>query len=50
MRFTIEIEDEFLEVLDSLSELVFDQPVCSPEEALEVAIFTHLQFQRTHST
>ena len=50
MQFTIEIEDDFLGVLDTLSELVLDQPVCSPEEALEVAIFTHLQFQRTHST
>lgn len=50
MHFTIEIEEEFLGTLDSLSELVLDQPVCSPEEALEVAIFTHLQFQRTHST
>ena len=50
MLFTVEIEDEFLDTLDTLSELVLDQPVCSPEEALEVAIFTHLQFQRTHST
>lgn len=50
MEFTIEIEDEYLEVLDSLSEIVFDQPISSPEEALELAIFTHLQFQRTHST
>ena len=50
MQFTIEIEDDFLDTLDSLSELVFDQPVTSPEEALEVAIFTHLQFQRTNST
>lgn len=50
MHFNIEIEDDFLEVLDSLSELVLDQPVCSPEEALEVAIFTHLQFQRDNST
>lgn len=50
MRFTLEIEDDFLEVLDALSELVLDQPICSPEEALETAIFTHLKFQRTHRT
>jgi predicted transcriptional regulator len=50
MRFTLKIEDEFLDVLDSLAELVLDQPVCSAEEALEVAIFTHLQFQRTRSS
>jgi hypothetical protein len=49
MLFTLEIEDEFLEVLDSLSELVLDQPVCSAEDALEVAIFTHLRFQRENS-
>lgn len=50
MLFTLEIEDEFLEVLDELAELVLDQPVTSAEEALEVAIFTHLQFQRDNST
>ena len=50
MLFTLEIEDDFLDTLDSLSELVLVQPVCSPEEALEVAIFAHLQFQRDHST
>lgn len=50
MHFTIEIEDEFLDTLDELAELVLGQPVCSPEEALEVAIFAHLQFQRTQCT
>jgi predicted transcriptional regulator len=50
MHFTLDIEDDFLDTLDELAELVLRQPVCSPEEALEVAIFTHLQFQRDHRT
>ena len=47
MRFILELEDEFLDTLDDLAELVLRQPVSTPEEALEVAIFTHLLFQRT---
>lgn len=50
MLFTVEIEDEFLSTLDELAELVLCQPVCSAEEALEVAIFAHLRFQRDNST
>ena len=47
MRFILELEEEWLEVLDALTEALLRQPVSTPEEALEVAIFTHLLFQRT---
>ena len=45
MRFTIEIDEDWLETLTTLTELVLNQEVSSPEEALEKAIFTQIEHQ-----
>lgn len=49
MRFTIEVSEEWLDALESLTELVLKQPTCSPEEALERAIFEQIEEQRSRS-
>ncbi|MCG3771940.1 MAG: hypothetical protein JW384_03139 [Nitrosomonadaceae bacterium] len=47
MRFVIEVGEEWLEALDRLTEVVLRQPTCSPEEALESAIFEQIKDSRT---
>ncbi|MBI4487498.1 MAG: hypothetical protein HY694_00300 [Deltaproteobacteria bacterium] len=46
MRFIIEVDKEWLDALEHLIELVLKQPTCSPEEALERAIFEQIEKQR----
>ena len=47
MKFTIEIDEDWLDTLEHLTELVLKQPTCLPEEALERAIFKQIEQQRT---
>ena len=43
MRFTIEVDEDWLDTLESLAELVVGQEDSSPEAALEQAIFAQLK-------
>ena len=43
MRFTIEVDEDWLDTLESLAELVAGQEDSSPETALEQAIFAQLK-------
>ena len=47
MRFTIEVDNDWLDTLDSLIEQVADQEGSSPEAALEKAIFAQIGQQYT---
>ena len=47
-RFTIKIETEWLDSLETLIGLVRNQCVHTPEELLEKAIFSQLETQLTH--
>ena len=49
MRFTIKVDEDWLDILESLANLVADQDDSSPEEALEKAIFAQINHQRTTS-
>lgn len=46
MKFIIEIEKDWIDVLDILTEMVLAGEKASPEEALEVAIFKQIKEQR----
>jgi hypothetical protein len=46
MRFAIEIDDEWLDVLNSLTDIVLSGPTATPEKALETAILFQLRRQR----
>lgn len=46
MHFTIEIDDDWLDALDSLADLIASQEDSSPEAALEKAIFAQIKEQR----
>jgi hypothetical protein len=46
MRFTIEIDDEWLDVLNSLTDTVLSGSTATPEEAIEAAILFQLRLQR----
>ena len=46
VRFTIEINRDWLETLDSLVEMIMSNPGQSPEEALEASICSQFKTQR----
>ncbi len=46
MQFTIEIEDSWLDTLDSLISDVLSEPTSSLESALEFSIFAQIREQR----
>jgi hypothetical protein len=43
--FFVEIDQDWLETLNELTELVLKQPASTPQEALEVMIFSQIQNQ-----
>ena len=45
IKFSVEISKDWLESLDSLIELVLAGSKCSPEEALEIGIFSQIKEQ-----
>ena len=45
-RFTIEVNRDWLDSLDHLVEMVLDHPGMSPEDAIEVSIFSQFKTQR----
>lgn len=45
IKFSVEISRDWLESLDSLIELVLAGSKCSPEEALEIGIFSQIKEQ-----
>ena len=48
-RFTIKIEQEWLDSLETLIGLIRNQSVHTPEEVLEKAIFSQIDTQLTHN-
>jgi hypothetical protein len=46
IRFVIQIERSWLETLDSLVEMVMSSPGLSPEDAIEVSVFSQFKTQR----
>ena len=46
MRFTVEINREWIEALDNLTEQVLVCSPLSPEEAIEVSVFSQIKQQR----
>ena len=49
MHFTIDIAEDWLDVLDALIAQVAAQSASSPEEALEKTLFAQLNEQRTNT-
>jgi hypothetical protein len=47
VRFVIQIERSWLETLDSLVEMVLSNPGLSPEDAIEVSIFSQFKTQQS---
>ena len=49
MRFTIEVDDDWLDTLEALADQVAAQGDGSPESALEQTIFAQIRTQRKES-
>ena len=49
MLFTVEVDEEWLQALDSLTEAVLGASTSTPEEALEKTIFTQIKRQYASS-
>jgi len=49
MLFTVEVDEEWFQALDSLTEAVLGASTSTPEETLEKTIFSQIKRQRTSS-